>query len=83
MPPTTGDAFRTFLESRETTAVIKQNPTRKRLHPFDKETYKGRNIIERAFSRLKDWRPVATRYDKLARNFTASVILAVLTIWWT
>jgi len=77
------DAFRTFLESRETTAVIKQNPTRRRRHPFDKEAYKGRNIIERAFSRLKDWRRVATRYDKLARNFTATVILAILTIWWT
>jgi putative transposase len=77
------NAFRTFLENRETTPVIKQNPTRKHFHPFDKEAYKGRNIIERAFSRLKDWRRVATRYDKLARNFTATVILAVLTIWWT
>jgi transposase len=77
------NAFRTFLEHHETTPVIKQNPTRKHLHPFDKEAYKGRNIIERAFSRLKDWRRVATRYDKLARNFTATVIIAALTIWWT
>ena len=77
------NAFRTFLESRETTPVIKQNPTRKNVHPFDKGAYKGRNIIERAFSRLKDWRRVATRYDKLARNFTSTVILAILTIWWT
>ena len=42
------NAFRTFLESRETTPVIKQNPTRKNVHPFDKEAYKGRNIIERS-----------------------------------
>ena len=77
------NAFRPFLENRKTTPVIKQNPTRKNLHAFDKEAYKGRNIVERAFSRLKDWRRVATRYDKLARNFTASVLLAVLTIWWT
>lgn len=63
--------------------MIKQNPTRKRLHPFDKQAYKGRNIIERAFSRLKDWRRAATRYDKLARNFQATVILVSLAIWWT
>jgi putative transposase len=58
------DAFRAFLTGRGTTPVIKQNPTRKHFHPFDKAAYKGRNIIERAFSHLKDWRRVATRYDK-------------------
>jgi transposase len=61
------EAFRKLLIDRGTTPVIKQNPTRKRDHPFDKDAYKGRNIIERAFSHLKDWRRVATRYDKLAR----------------
>jgi transposase len=76
------DAFRQFLADRGTTPVIKQNPTRKRLHPFDKDAYKGRNIIERAFSHLKDWRRVATRYDKLARNFRATVILASIMRWW-
>jgi putative transposase len=59
----------------------KGNPTRKHLHPFDKEAYKRRKIIERAFSRLKDWRRVATRNDKLAGNFTATVILTILAIW--
>jgi putative transposase len=63
--------------------VIKQNPTRKRLQPFDKDAYKGRNIIERAFSHLKDWRRVATRYDKLARNFSATVVLASILRWCT
>ena len=77
------DAFRMFLTNRGTTPVIKQNPRRKNLHPFNKEAYKGRNIIERAFSRLKDWRRVATRYDKLARNFQATVALAAMVIWWT
>ena len=76
------DAFREFLTGRGTTPVIKQNPTRKRLHPFDKDAYKGRNIIERAFSHLKDWRRVATRYDKLARNFCSTVILASIIRWW-
>jgi transposase len=76
------DAFRQFLADRGTTPVIKQNPSRKRLHPFDENAYKGRNIIERAFSHLKDWRRVATRYDKLARNFRATVILASIMRWW-
>ncbi len=76
------DAFRQFLADRGTTPVIKQNPSRKRLHPFDENTYEGRNIIERAFSHLKDWRRVATRYDKLARNFRATVILASIMRWW-
>jgi putative transposase len=35
------------------------------------------------FCRLKDWRRIATRYDKLAANFTAAFILAATTIWWT
>jgi hypothetical protein len=42
----------------------------------------GRNVIERAFSHLKDWRRVATRYDKLERNFSSTVILAILFRWW-
>lgn len=42
--------------------------------PFDTQAYKRRNIIERTFCRLKDWRRVATRYDKLAINFAATVV---------
>jgi transposase len=76
------DAFRAFLIERGTTPVIKQNPTRKHTHPFDKAAYKGRNIIERAFSHLKDWRRVATRYDKLARNYAATVMIAAILLWW-
>jgi transposase len=76
------DEFRQYLSDRKTTPQIKQNPRRKRFHPFDKTTYRGRNVIERAFCRLKDWRRVATRYDKLARNFSATVILAAIVKWW-
>jgi transposase len=45
--------FREFLVSRGSTPVIKPNPTRKNIPPFDKTAYKGRNVIERAFSHLK------------------------------
>ena len=43
---------------------------------------KGRNVIERCFCRLKDFRRVATRYDKLARNFLAAVHLAAVVAYW-
>ena len=76
------DKFREFLIARGSTPVIKPNPTRKKIPPFDKVSYKGRNVIERAFSHLKDWRRVATRYDKLARNYRATVSLAILFRWW-
>lgn len=76
------DEFREFLNTRGSTPVIKPNPTRKNVPPFDPAAYKGRNVIERAFSHLKDWRRVATRYDKLARNFRATVSLAILFRWW-
>ena len=50
------DKFREFLITRGSTPVIKPNPTRKKIPPFDNVSYKGRNVIERAFSHLKDWR---------------------------
>ena len=77
-----GDLLRAFLAERGTTAVIKPNPTRSNVPLFDKTAYKLRNLIDRAFSHLKDWRRVATRYDKLARNFAATVALAAIIIWW-
>jgi transposase len=77
------NALRQFLRERGTRPVIPNNPTRKQRHPFDRNAYKQRNMIERAFCRLKDWRRIATRYDKLARNFHATVALAAIIIWWT
>jgi transposase len=78
-----GDRLRRFLAERGSIAVIKPNPTRTNVPDFDAVLYKQRNLIERAFSHLKDWRRVATRYDKLARNFRATVALAAIVIWWT
>jgi transposase len=76
------DAFRNRLIERQCLPVIPNNPTRKRHHPFDQAAYRRRNLIERAFSRIKDWRRIATRYDKLAVNFAAAVALAVTVIYW-
>jgi len=77
------DGFRLFLRQRGTIPVIPNNPTRKRTHPFDTEAYKLRNLVERMFCRLKDWRRIATRYDKLARNFEAAVNIAAFITWWS
>ena len=62
-------------------AVIppKRNRTFKR--PYDAELYKERNIIERFFNKLKQFRRVATRYDKLLANFMGFVKLAAIAIW--
>ena len=67
------------LESEEIEAVIpaksneKPKSTEKRL---DKAAYRQRNVVERLIGWLKQWRAVATRYDKLARNYGATVTLA-------
>ena len=76
------NGLRRFLIARGTEPVIPNNPTRKHLHPFDREAYKRRNVVERMFCRLKDFRRIATRYDKLAVNFAAAVCLAALVTWW-
>ncbi len=76
------DAFRNLLKARGTRPVIPNNPTRKRMHPFDARTYRQRNVIERTFSRLKDFRRIATRYDKLASTFLAAVAIASIISYW-
>ncbi len=76
------DAIRRELSLRGTTPVIPNNPTRKRMHPFDRTAYRMRNIIERTFSRLKDFRRIATRYDKLARNYLAALQLVSAVCYW-
>ena len=63
-------------------AVIPSIARRKPLIPYDPIAYRQRNLIERMFGRLKDFRRIATRYDKLARNFLASIILAATLTWW-
>jgi len=68
-----GDDFRADIINRGAKPVIPNKSNRTTLHRFNKHAYKGRNVIERCFCRLKDFRRVATRYDKLARNFLVSI----------
>jgi putative transposase len=74
--------LRQLLLDRGTRPVIPNNPRRRRWHPFDPAAYRLRNLIERAFCRLKDWRRIATRYDKLAANYAAAVAIAICVTWW-
>ena len=50
--------------------------------PPDYGPYKGRNLIERMFCRLKDFRRIATRYDKRADVYLSAVLLAAALTWW-
>ncbi|HEV8390813.1 MAG TPA: IS5 family transposase, partial [Dongiaceae bacterium] len=75
-------SLREQLAERRIKAVIPPNPTRKHPHRYDKTAYKGRNVIERMFCRLKDFRRVATRYDKRADIFLSTVLLAATLTWW-
>ena len=72
------DALRQLLIARGTIPVIPNGPRRKHLHPFDRDAYKRRNLVERAFCRLKDFRRIATRYDKLAATYAAAISLAAI-----
>jgi transposase len=74
--------LRDWLSQRGADAVIPPNPTRKHPHTWDADAYKSRNLIERMFCRLKDYRRIATRYDKLARNFLAGAFIAATVTWW-
>ena len=55
---------------------------RRKQFAYDKSVYAKRHVIERMFCRLKDWRRVATRYDRKASTFLATITIAVIVSWW-
>ena len=65
-----------FIESKSAIAVIPPKSNRKIQREYDKKLYKNRNQVERFFNRIKQFRRIATRYDKLAESFLALVQLA-------
>jgi transposase len=77
------DHLRALLDSRGTVAVIPNKSNRKRHFPFESERYNWRNVVERTNCRLKDFRAIATRYDKLARNFLAGLCLVSALLYWS
>lgn len=69
------------VEALGATPVIPQLSTRKHPRPVDWAQYKNRNIVERFFARLKQFRRIATRYDKLAERFASFIYLAAAYVW--
>jgi transposase len=73
--------IRAYLRRRGIKAVI---PRREDQHPrkdFDKEVYRERHQVERTINRLKQWRRVATRYEKRAESYLAMAMLAAIVLW--
>jgi transposase len=62
-------------------AVMPPRKTRKTARAFDKDLYKARHLIENFFAKLKQFRAIATRYDKTAPCFLAGIHLAAALIW--
>jgi transposase len=63
------------------TVVIPPKQNRKVPRAFDRDLYKARHLIENFFAKLKQFRAIATRYDKTAQNFLAAIHLAASVIW--
>ena len=72
---------RRLLRRRGISTVIPTKSDQLRQPHFDRAAYRGRNQVERSVGRLKQFRRVATRYDKRARNYLAWVTLAAAVIW--
>lgn len=80
---------RTLLRQRGIRHTIPERDdqrARRRTRPgrkpsFDREAYRRRNVVERCINRLKQWRGIATRYEKRAATYRAMVVIAALLIW--
>lgn len=75
------DMFRQVITDKGALAVIPNNPSRARKYPLDKHLYAQRHLVECCFSRLKQFRRVATRFEKTAQNYRAVVTLAAIVLW--
>ncbi len=75
------DQFIEALEETGATAVIPPRKNRKEQREYDQELYKERNLVERLFQKLKHFRRIATRYERLKRNYQAMLFLVSSVIW--
>ena len=76
------DWFREALSDLHIEPCIPSRSNRKEPIDYDKNLYKTRNRIERMFGRLKDWRRIATRYDRCAHTFMSAIAIAATVIFW-
>ncbi len=75
------NAFLALVHASGAHAVIPPSSTRVRQHSYDRYAYRERHLIECLFNRLKQFRRIATRYEKLARNFLSMLSLATAYVW--
>ena len=71
----------TPLENANKGIVIPSSRSRKQVRDYDRHIYQARHLIENFFARLKQYRAIATRYDKTACNFLGAIHLAAAVIW--
>ena len=69
------------LEKAGKTAIIPSRENAKKPREYDREVYKERHLIENLFARIKQFRAIATRYDKTAMNFLGAVYLVAVVVW--
>jgi transposase len=75
------DAVLEFISAQGASAVIPPTSRRRVQRKYDRELYRHRNLIERAFNRLKAWRRIATRYDRRSAYYLAAIHLAAAVTW--
>lgn len=76
------DRFRQALVERGITPCIPPRANRKVQYHYDKQLYWQRHKVENLFGRLKDWRRIATRYDRCAHTFMSAIALAATVCFW-
>ena len=69
------------LDQAGKTAVIPPKANRRTFRSYDRDLYKARHLIENFFAKLKQYRAIATRYDKLALRYEATLHIAAINIW--
>ena len=75
------DRLRKTIADKGAKAVIPNNPSRAQKYPLDKHLSAQRHLIECCFSKLKQFRRIATRYEKTAQNYRAMIALAATILW--
>ena len=76
-----GNRLRANIAAKGAMAVLPNNRSRALKHPLDKHRYAQRQFVECCFSRFKQFRRVATRFEKTARSYFAVITLAAIVIW--
>jgi len=74
--------FRAELEARGITPCIPSSRGRKKPFDDDKTLYRQRHKVENLFAKLKDWRRIATRYDRCAHTFFSAICIPAAVIFW-